>query len=65
MPKPSLTPNGNLHSPCIDRCCLDENDICLGCNRSLAEILAWSKSTQSEREHILAKCLVRQEQRHQ
>jgi len=31
-----------LDSPCIRKCCLDNNDICMGCYRSLAEITQWT-----------------------
>ena len=32
-----------IESPCVRNCCLNEEDICLGCYRSLEEILQWSK----------------------
>ena len=44
-------------------CCLDENDICLGCHRSLTEICAWSSSSGNERREILARCKARAEER--
>jgi len=31
-----------VESPCIRNCCLDSNDICMGCFRSLAEITQWT-----------------------
>lgn len=31
-----------IESPCVRNCCLDENDICLGCFRSLIEIMQWT-----------------------
>lgn len=31
-----------VESPCIRNCCLDNNDICMGCFRSLSEITQWS-----------------------
>ena len=34
-------------SPCVRRCCLTDDDICLGCFRSLEEILRWSESNTS------------------
>ena len=43
-------------SPCINRCCLDDKDICVGCKRSLDEILQWSKANREERETILQHC---------
>ena len=52
-------PAAAVPSPCVRNCCLDENDICLGCNRSLAEICAWSASTDDQKREILARCRVR------
>ncbi|MCW9059594.1 MAG: DUF1289 domain-containing protein [Gammaproteobacteria bacterium] len=40
-------------SPCVRNCCLDEQDICLGCGRSLAEITAWGGSSDHQRRAIL------------
>lgn len=34
----------DVASPCVNVCKLDQNDICLGCYRSLEEIRQWSKS---------------------
>lgn len=31
-----------VESPCIRNCCLNDEDICVGCYRSLAEITRWS-----------------------
>lgn len=42
-------------SPCIRSCCLDKTDICLGCYRSLDEILGWSKAPVEEKKAILAR----------
>lgn len=41
-------------TPCIRNCCLDFDDICLGCFRSLEEIKAWSKLTEAERLALMA-----------
>ncbi len=40
-------------NPCIRNCCLDENDICLGCFRTLDEILAWRGLTTKGREQVM------------
>jgi predicted Fe-S protein YdhL (DUF1289 family) len=40
-------------SPCVRNCCLDENDVCLGCGRLLEEILSWRRVSDAEREEIL------------
>ena len=51
---PSPTPASTITSPCVRNCCLDENDVCLGCGRELQEILRWQQSTSAEREIILS-----------
>ncbi len=40
-------------SPCLRNCCLDENDICLGCFRSLSEIVAWNEMDAAKRRATL------------
>ncbi|MDC5806993.1 DUF1289 domain-containing protein [Vibrio europaeus] len=52
------TPN-----PCIRHCCLDKDDICLGCYRSLDEILRWSQSTNEQKQSILDVCAQRKSER--
>jgi predicted Fe-S protein YdhL (DUF1289 family)/MOSC domain-containing protein YiiM len=52
---------GDVPSPCVRNCCLDGNDICLGCHRSLAEILSWSKAGDDEKRAILARSRKRRE----
>jgi predicted Fe-S protein YdhL (DUF1289 family) len=54
-----------IKSPCIRNCCLDENNICLGCFRSLQEICDWSNSSDDEKKEVLKKCQQRQTERHQ
>ncbi|MFB2647711.1 DUF1289 domain-containing protein [Shewanella mangrovisoli] len=39
-----------LEHPCVRNCCLDQQDICMGCFRHLDEILAWRTMTQAQRE---------------
>ncbi|MDD5579029.1 MAG: DUF1289 domain-containing protein [Methylobacter sp.] len=33
----------SIVSPCIRNCCLNDDDICLGCFRSLNEIITWTQ----------------------
>lgn len=40
-------------SPCVRNCCLDEEDVCLGCGRTLDEILSWTRYSDSEIEQVL------------
>jgi uncharacterized protein len=51
-------------SPCVRNCCLDENNVCLGCSRSISEICGWSEASDREKREILARCRIRHEQRH-
>jgi predicted Fe-S protein YdhL (DUF1289 family) len=39
--------------PCIRNCCLNDDDICLGCYRTLAEITQWGEADDQERIIIL------------
>ena len=32
----------NTNSPCIRNCCLNNSDVCMGCFRTLDEIVQWS-----------------------
>ncbi|MDB5813745.1 MAG: hypothetical protein JWN23_862 [Rhodocyclales bacterium] len=48
-------------SPCIRICCLDENDVCLGCFRTLDEIKDWRAADNSTRECILQRCTARRD----
>jgi len=41
-------------SPCVRNCCLDEQDVCMGCGRHINEILAWHQASAEEREVIIA-----------
>lgn len=43
-----------MKSPCVRNCCLDADDICLGCFRSLGEIVRWASATENEQRTILA-----------
>jgi len=54
---------GTVPSPCVRNCCLDDNDICLGCYRSITEITGWSGADHFKRSEILARCRQRREQR--
>ena len=42
-----------VESPCINVCKI-ENDVCVGCGRTLEEIAHWSKMTDTEKEQVNA-----------
>ena len=52
-----------LPSPCVRNCCLDDQDICLGCGRSLAEITRWGSASREQQAQILAAARQRQQAR--
>lgn len=65
MKKPSFSSVSEVTgSPCIRNCCLDEEDICMGCYRSLEEILIWHKASDDEKSEILTLCQLRKKQRY-
>ncbi len=53
-PRPS-----SLASPCVRNCCLNDQDICLGCGRLLSEICNWHQASDAQREEILKLARVR------
>ncbi len=52
-------PPDEIASPCVRNCCLDENDVCLGCYRTIGEIIAWGEASSEQREVILARAKAR------
>lgn len=43
-----------VQSPCVRQCCLDDETlVCLGCLRTLDEIMAWGEASDEERLRIL------------
>jgi predicted Fe-S protein YdhL (DUF1289 family) len=44
-----------IATPCVKVCVVDgESGLCLGCFRTLAEVAAWSRLSEAEREAIMA-----------
>lgn len=50
-------------SPCVRNCCLDDDDVCLGCHRTVTEIMAWGMADNAERRAILQRAHERAETR--
>ncbi|MDP3977457.1 MAG: DUF1289 domain-containing protein [Pseudomonas sp.] len=46
-------------SPCVQICALDDDDICIGCQRNVAEITRWSRMDNAERRQVLLLCHAR------
>jgi predicted Fe-S protein YdhL (DUF1289 family) len=45
--------HSEVASPCVRNCCLDLDDICVGCGRSLQEIKNWSQLSDAQRIVVL------------
>ena len=43
-------------SPCVHVCALDDDDICIGCQRTVAEITRWGLMDNNERRKVLVLC---------
>ena len=52
-PLPQKLTTGSGENPCVRNCCLDDEDVCVGCGRSLAEITGWHGMSTQEREAVL------------
>ncbi|MCF4993996.1 DUF1289 domain-containing protein [Pseudomonas syringae] len=50
-----------VKSPCVNICALDDDDICTGCQRTVAEITGWSRMSNEERRVVLGLCHERAE----
>lgn len=42
-----------MHSPCVARCGLNEDDFCMGCYRHIDEIVIWSQATDQQKQQIV------------
>ncbi|MEP0073494.1 MAG: DUF1289 domain-containing protein [Marinomonas sp.] len=49
-----------IKSPCTRRCTLNEADVCVGCFRTLNDILNWQASSKEEKINILSAAQQRQ-----
>ena len=54
-PRPEAPPT----SPCVRNCCLDEANVCMGCGRSLEEIVRWATTNDADKTAILARSRAR------
>lgn len=50
-------------SPCVRRCTLDPDDLCVGCGRTLDEILEWAGAPTDRKLMIRSEAAARLEQR--
>lgn len=46
-------------SPCVRRCTLNDQDVCVGCGRTLADIVGWTQMPESEKALCVARAAER------
>lgn len=51
-----ITERRSVASPCVSICALDEQDICIGCQRTALEITRWGQMSDDERREVLRRC---------
>ena len=54
----------NIHKPCMKKCCLNEDDICLGCFRTFNDMLMWNKASIEDKEIMLQKAGMRRKKQY-
>jgi len=54
-PLPTSPTSAGTPSPCVRLCTLNEQDICVGCGRTLADITAWSRMSEPEKAECVAR----------
>lgn len=52
-----------VQSPCVRNCCLDTDDVCMGCGRTISEITGWHHAELAEKEAICQRAAERMQQR--
>jgi len=57
--------NTPVESPCVRKCTLDQDDICVGCFRSIDEICAWAGASNAQRRDILQNTVRRRQDKKQ
>ena len=51
----STVPPDPLASPCVRNCCLDDDNVCMGCGRTLHEIVAWGTASDDDKTATLTR----------
>jgi predicted Fe-S protein YdhL (DUF1289 family) len=59
VPGTVTAPEDIVLSPCRRECCLDDDDVCLGCGRLLSEIREWKAADSPRRREIIGLALAR------
>ena len=52
----------DIGKPCIKKCCLNEDNVCLGCFRTFDDMLQWNKANIEEKTLMLKKAQKRKKE---
>jgi predicted Fe-S protein YdhL (DUF1289 family) len=50
-------------SPCVQVCVLDDDQVCIGCGRTVDDVIAWTRLTDAQKWLVLEQSAQRREQR--
>jgi len=53
--------NSPPRSPCVALCKLDHNEICMGCYRSIDEIIGWKDCTEQQQQQIIERVFIQRQ----
>lgn len=56
---PEGRPRGEPLTPCVNVCRLDAAGLCVGCRRTVDEIMRWRDMSDTERLHLMREVLPR------
>ena len=51
----STVPPDPLASPCVRNYCLDDDNVCMGCGRTLQEIVGWGAASDADKAATLTR----------
>lgn len=57
----ALNAESQIKSPCMNLCCLDDEDVCIGCHRSVKEITGWSRMDYQQKKATMVKVIAREQ----
>lgn len=66
LPSPPFPAPGSstpVASPCVRRCTLDQDDVCIGCGRTLDDIRQWGAMSDEQRGECVARAAQRRQAR--
>jgi uncharacterized protein len=59
VPNPLPPETDAVPSPCVDICRLDARGLCIGCRRTIEEIMEWPRASAARRRQILGDLTLR------